>query len=146
MQDTVNNERKENSKNFWSFVKSKGQEFTPLKNKDGFLQSDTQAKAILSEQFKSLFTREDLTNIPDKGPSTILSMSEFKIDWKGVHKLLKNLKTHKATGPDTIPNFIYLTLLLLFFLFIYFIFFFFFFFLFFFFFASRTCHNSILNC
>ena len=33
-------------------------------------------------------------------------MPEIKIDWKGVHKLLKNLKTHKATGPDSIPAFI----------------------------------------
>ena len=29
----------------------------------------------------------------------------LKVDWKGVHKLLKNLKTHKATGPDSIPAF-----------------------------------------
>ena len=36
MQDTVSNESKDNSKKFWSFVKSKGQEFTgvaPLKNR-----------------------------------------------------------------------------------------------------------------
>ena len=110
MQDTVSNESKDNSKMFWSFVKSKGQEFTgvtPLKNKDGFLQSNTQSRAnILNEQFKSVFTEEDLTNIPDKGTSTTPSMPEIKVDWKGVHKLLKNLKTHKATGPDSIPAFI----------------------------------------
>ena len=97
-------------KTIWSFVKSKGQEFTgvaPLKNKDGFLQSNTQSRAnILNEQFKSVFTEEDLTNIPDKGKSTTPNMPEIKIDWKGVHKLLKNLKTHKATGPDSIPAFI----------------------------------------
>ena len=28
------------------------------------------------------------------------------VDWKGVHKLLKNLKVHKATGPDEIPEYI----------------------------------------
>ena len=110
MQDTVSNESKDNSKKFWSFVKSKGQEFTgvaPLKNKDGFLQSNTQSRAnILNEQFKSVFTEEDLTNIPDKGTSTTPSMPEIKFDWKGVHKLLKNLKTLKATGPDSIPAFI----------------------------------------
>ena len=110
MQDTVSNESKDNSKKFWSFVKSKGQEFTgvaPLKNKDGFLQSNTQSRAnILNEQFKSVFTEEDLTNIPDKGKSTTPNIPEIKIDWKGVHKLLKNLKTHKATGPDSIPAFI----------------------------------------
>jgi hypothetical protein len=33
-------------------------------------------------------------------------MEDFKINSKGVHKLLKNLKPHKATGPDSIPSFI----------------------------------------
>ena len=110
MQGTVSNDSKDNSKKFWSFVKSKGQEFTgvaPLKNKDGFLQSNIQSRAnILNEQFKSVFTEEDLTNIPDKGTSATPSMPEIKVDWKGVHKLLKNLKTHKATGPDSIQTFI----------------------------------------
>ena len=110
MQDTVSNESKDNSKKFRSLVKSKGQEFTgvaPLKNKDGFLQSNTQSRAnILNDQFKSVITEEDLTNIPDKGTSTTPSMPEIKVGWKGVHKLLKNLKTHKATGPDSIPAFI----------------------------------------
>jgi hypothetical protein len=39
---------KENSKKFWSFIKSRGQEWTgvaPLKNKMGFLQSDNKSKA-----------------------------------------------------------------------------------------------------
>ena len=103
MQDTVSNESKDNSKKFWSFVKSKGQEFTgvaPLKNKDGFLQSNTQSRAnILNEQFKSVFTEEDLTNIPDKGTSTTPSMPEIKVDWKGVHKLLKNLRHIRPLDP-----------------------------------------------
>ena len=34
------------------------------------------------------------------------AMQNIKIDWKGVHKLLKNLKVHKATGPDEIPAYI----------------------------------------
>ena len=110
MVDTVSSDCKDNSKKFWAYVKSKGQEFTgvaPLKNQDGFLQSDTKARAnILNEQFKSVFTREDLSNIPDTGESDIPAMHNIKIDWKGVHKLLKNLKVHKATGPDEIPAYI----------------------------------------
>ena len=58
---------KENSKKFWSFIKSKGQEWTgvaPLKNKMGFLQSDNKSKAeILNEQFQSVFTKEILEHI-----------------------------------------------------------------------------------
>lgn len=101
MEHTVSGDSKDNSKKFWTYVKSKGQEFTgvaPLKNKDGFLQSDTKARAnILNEQFKSVFTQEDLSSIPDTGQSSIPTMQDIKVDWKGVHKLLKNLKTHKAT-------------------------------------------------
>jgi hypothetical protein len=40
--EDVSTDYKENSKKFWSFIKSKGQEWTgvaPLKNKMGFLQS-----------------------------------------------------------------------------------------------------------
>ena len=75
------------------------------KKKDGFLQSDTNSRAnIFYEQFKAVFTREDLSNFT--GESDIPTMQNIKIDWKGVHKLLKNLKVHKATGPDEIPAYI----------------------------------------
>ena len=30
----------------------------------------------------------------------------IEVNWKGVHKLLKGLKTFKATGPDSIPAYI----------------------------------------
>ena len=33
-------------------------------------------------------------------------MTYIKFDWKGVNKLLKNLKPHKATDPDAVPSFI----------------------------------------
>ncbi|MCG7867874.1 MAG: hypothetical protein JAY74_16140, partial [Candidatus Thiodiazotropha taylori] len=110
LENTVSDSCKNDSKKFWAYVKSKGQDFTgvaPLKNKDGFLQSDTKARAnILNEQFQSVFTREDLISIPDKGSSTTPDMPDIKVDWKGIHKLLKNLKAHKATGPDSVPAFI----------------------------------------
>jgi hypothetical protein len=47
--EDVSTDYKENSKKFWSFIKSKGQEWTgvaPLKNKMGFLQSDNKSKAV----------------------------------------------------------------------------------------------------
>ena len=71
MEDVVSDG--ENSNKFWSYIKSKGQEFSgaaPLKNKAGFIQSDNLSKAnILNDQFRSVFTKEDHTNFPDKGPS-----------------------------------------------------------------------------
>ncbi|CAG2240211.1 unnamed protein product [Mytilus edulis] len=108
--EEVSTNYKDNSKKFWSYIKSKGQEWTgvaPLKNKLGFLQSDNKSKAeILNDQFQSVFTKENLNNFPNKGKSPYSTMDDIKISTKGVHKLLKNLKPHKATGPDSIPSFI----------------------------------------
>ena len=72
MQDVVSDSYKGNPKKFWSYIKSTGQEsagVSPLKNEDGFLKSDNQSKAnILNNQFESVFTNEDTSSIPDKGP------------------------------------------------------------------------------
>jgi hypothetical protein len=79
----------------------------PLKNQQGFLKSDNQSKAnILNEQFKSVFTNENHTNFPDKGPGPFPSMTNINITEHGVYKLLKNQKPHNATDPDEVPAFI----------------------------------------
>ena len=72
----------------------------------GFLQSDKNKAEILNEQFQSVFTKENLNNFPNKGKSPYSTMEDIKINSKGVHKFWKNLKPHKATGPDSIPSFI----------------------------------------
>jgi hypothetical protein len=54
-------------------------------------------------QFKSVYTQEDHTNIPHKGPSPYSAMQNIIITENGVYKLLRNIKPHKATGPDNIP-------------------------------------------
>ena len=72
---------------------------------DGFLHSRSTSKAeILNHQFQSVYTRENLTNIPDIGQSKIPSMKPIIISTPGVIKLLKHLKPHKASGPDDIPT------------------------------------------
>jgi hypothetical protein len=110
--EEVSTDYKDNSKKFGHtmYIKSKGQKWigvTPLKKKMRFLQSDNKSKAeILNEQFQSVFTKENLNNCPNKGKGPYSTMEDIKINSKGVHKLLKNLKPHKATGPDSIPSFI----------------------------------------
>jgi len=106
--EEVSTDYKDNSKKFWSYIKSNGQEWigvAPLKNKMGFLQSDKSKAGILNEQFQSVFTKENLNNFPNKGKSPYSTMEDIKMNSKGVHKLLKNLKPHKATGPDSIPSY-----------------------------------------
>ena len=110
MEDVVSDSYKGNPKKFWSYIKSTGQEsagVSPLKNEDGFLKSDILSKAnILNNQFESVFTKEDTSSLPDKEPSPHQEMPDITVIWKGVHKLLKGLKSFKATGPDSIPAFI----------------------------------------
>ena len=81
-----------NPKKFWSYIKSKHKESTgvsPLKNQDGFLKSDGSSKAeILNTQFKSVFTEEDLSNLPHKGESPYPNMDNIEVREKGVFKLL----------------------------------------------------------
>jgi hypothetical protein len=68
------------------------------------LYNDTNIQAnILNEQFKSAFTTEDTTTMPNKGQSPHPTMPEIKINTNGEIKLLKSIDPHKATGPDNIP-------------------------------------------
>ena len=110
LQEVVSDSYKGNPKKFWSYIKSAGQEasgVSPLKNEDGFLKSDSPSRAnILNRKFESVFPKEDTSTMPDKGPSPHPDMPDIEVNWKGVHKLLKGLKTFKATGPDSIPAFI----------------------------------------
>ncbi|KAK3103021.1 hypothetical protein FSP39_015814 [Pinctada imbricata] len=107
MRDIISPDATQNPKKFWSFVKGKKQESSgvaPLRHEDGTLHSNSQTKAnILNTQFKSVFTKEALSALPDKGVNPYSSMEPIDITVNGVRKLLQNVKPHKATGPDSIP-------------------------------------------
>jgi hypothetical protein len=51
-------------------------------------------------------SKENLNNCPNKGNSPYQTMSDIKINCKGVTKLLKKQNMHKATGPHSIPSLI----------------------------------------
>jgi len=108
MTNIISTSYKERPKQFWSYIKSRKQEavgIAPLKNRDGFIHSDSKAKAeILNDQFRSVFTEEDTTTMPDKGPSPHPTMADITIQSKGVRKQLAGLNAHKASGPDGISN------------------------------------------
>jgi len=94
------------SKRFWSYIKSKGKDFSsiaPLR-KNGVLISDAKGKAdILNEQYTSVFTKSDLP-IPSLGRSPHPSLPTITVSVKGVQKMLSNLNPNKASGPDSIPT------------------------------------------
>ena len=96
----------ENDNNLWRLIKSRKNEsvgISPLR-KNGIIFSQSKEKAnILNSQFSSVFTKEDLDNLPDLGDSPHPSMPDFDISVNGIEKLLKNINPRKAAGPDGIP-------------------------------------------
>ena len=99
-----------NCKKLYSFVKDEKWDSSgvaPLK-KDGTTHNDATTKwEILNGQFLSAFTTEDTRSFPDLGASHYPDAPEITVRPNGVRKLLRNLKPHKATGPDDIsPRFL----------------------------------------
>ena len=99
-------EQDKNNKIFWWYVKSKRQDnfgVSTLKG-NGKVATDQKTKAeMLNNQLSSVFTKENTSNLPDKGRSTFPSMPDINITPTGVSKLLSNLNPLKAAGPDEIP-------------------------------------------
>ena len=93
------------NKRFWTYIKSKKKDpcsVSPLRS-EGVLISDAPGKSnILNNQYCSVFTNEDTTNIPSKGPSQTPDIPAIKVSVNGVKTLLQELKPHKASGPDNI--------------------------------------------
>ncbi|XP_072181422.1 uncharacterized protein [Diadema setosum] len=76
----------------------------PLKD-GGFLHSDPRSKAnILNRQFSSVFSIDDGAPIPDLEDKEYPTMDNIQVSENGVIKLLKNLKSFTASGPDGIPT------------------------------------------
>lgn len=107
MENIISPQLEERPKSFWQYIKSKKTEtcgVSPLRGNDGLLYSESHTQAeILNKQFKSAFTAEDTTSMPNKGPSPYPTMPDITINNNGLIKILKSLNTHKATGPDNIP-------------------------------------------
>ena len=58
---------------------------------------------LLNNQFHSVFTNENLTDIPT-AESSYPSMPEISFSTEGIFKLLCELDTNKSSGPDEIPS------------------------------------------
>ena len=109
LHNIISQDLTESPKKFWSYIKGKNCDnngVAPLKGADGLTYSDKLIRAnLLNQQFSSVFNQnEDTNSIKDKGPSPYTAMPNINITIPGVYKLLKNLKIHKATGPDSIPT------------------------------------------
>ena len=107
--DTIFNLEENNiqsNKRFWTFIKSKKKDscsVAPLRTEGGVLISDAIGKAnILNNQYASVFTKDNVGDVPSKGISTSPTLPDIIITEKGVLKMLKKLNPNKAAGPDKI--------------------------------------------
>ena len=53
-----------------------------------------------------MYTRDDFTNMPNKGSSPYPTIPPITVNQNGIQKLLNGLRTFKATCPDEIPAFV----------------------------------------
>ena len=104
-------EIKSNIKAFWKYVNKRRKNKRHIPNlvcKDGTLTKTDEEKAnALNEQFCSVYSNEDLDNIPlfpDRKIDTFLK--RIDITSEIVLKKLQNLKIDKASGPDEVHPFI----------------------------------------
>ena len=94
------------NKRLGALIKSKQHDHlgvAPLKEGNIIYCDPIQKANILNLQFISVFTDDTKTSIPDLRPSQYPCMEDMTVSCKGVVKLLKDLKPHKAAGPDDIP-------------------------------------------
>ena len=94
-------------KKFWTYIKSKRKDNVGISslNSGNTEITDNKAKAeILSNQFKAVFTDEDVDTIPDMDSNGVSDIGQLVSQTKGIYKvsLLRNINKKKASGPDGI--------------------------------------------
>ena len=99
------NDKNKVNKRFWSFIKANKKDscsVAPLRS-EGVLISDAKGKAnVLNKQYCSVFTKDEPTALPSKGPSTAPPLPDITVTENGVLSMLKKLEPNKAAGPDMI--------------------------------------------
>ena len=98
-----------NRKQFWKYVRSLRKESfgipTLLHNNKEFNTSEDKAN-VLNTYFQSVFTDEDLSNIPTLGTNTYPFISSITFSTQGIETILANLDPNKTSGPDNLHPYI----------------------------------------
>jgi Reverse transcriptase (RNA-dependent DNA polymerase)/Endonuclease-reverse transcriptase len=96
-----------NKKRFFSYIKRKTKSrpgIGPLKDSNGrTIQDDGDMAELLNRFFGDIFTREDVTNVPDPEPAGYRQeVNNVKITVKAVKEKIRQLRVDGAAGPDKI--------------------------------------------
>ena len=98
-----------NHKQFWKYVQYLHKESfgipTLLHNNKEFNTSEDKAN-VLNTYFQSVFTDEDLSNIPTLETNTYPSVSSITFSTQGIETILANLDPNKSSGPDNLHPYI----------------------------------------
>ena len=96
---------KKNPKKFYAYLKSKTSNRVgvgPLSGEEGLVSDDKEMAGILNAQYTSVFTSEDLTNMPE--PEVLFTgddpLTDVRFEREEVEKKLKSIKASGAPGPD----------------------------------------------
>ena len=100
---------KSNPKGFWKYVNCKLKRTTGIANlkkpDDTLTTSDEDKANVLNDYFSSVFTKEDLKDVPELSPrNKDTFLSEIILTREAVKDKLSKLDPSKATGPDNIPS------------------------------------------
>jgi len=103
---------KEDPKAFYSYVRNRSKtkvKIGPLKDVDGNIVSDNKGmSAILSEYFSTVFTREDVSNMPTIGNNARVDegcfIDNIEINEMRIIKAFNELKDNKAAGVDDLNS------------------------------------------
>ena len=97
------------TKRFWTYIRSKRQDnvgVAPLEINDDAVSDSREKANLLSNYFKSVFTKEDLQNMPPEATSPYADIPPIHFSAAGITKLLQKVDCKKANGPDGIPCYI----------------------------------------
>ena len=98
-----------NRKQFWKYVRSLRKESfgipTLLRNNKEFNTSEDKAN-VLTTYFQSVFTDENLSNIPTLGTNIYPSVSSITFSTQGNETILANLDPNKSSGPNNLHPYI----------------------------------------
>ena len=91
---------------FWKYIKSRKQDSVSigiLKESGRIAESAKDKAEMFNETFCSVFTKEDLDNIPGKGHFPYQSMPNIHVTLNVVIKCVKRLNPKIACRPDKMP-------------------------------------------